>query len=66
LQLEHEIGSFDCGSAADVCVWDWGVGDVALRRIEAARELHERIFCWITLSDERCLVAAYVAGVKQG
>jgi guanine deaminase len=66
LQLEHEIGSFDTGNAADVCVWDWGVGDVALRRIEAARELHERIFCWITLSDERCLVAAYVAGVKQG
>ena len=66
LQLEHEIGSFDAGRAADVCVWDWGVGEVAQRRIAAARELHERVFCWITLSDERCLVAAYVAGVKQG
>ncbi len=65
LDLGHEIGSFDIGCAADVCVWDWAVGEVAQRRMEVARDLHERLFAWITMSDERCLVAAYVAGVKR-
>ena len=27
-----------------------------------ARDLHERAFAWITLGDERNLVAAFVAG----
>jgi guanine deaminase len=62
LGLEHEIGSFDTGCAGDVCIWDWAVGAVATHRLERARELHERAFAWITLGDERNLVAAYVAG----
>jgi guanine deaminase len=64
LELDDEIGSFDAGRAADVCVWDWAVGPVAERRIEVARDLHERAFAWMTLGDERNLVAAYVAGAK--
>ncbi len=64
LDLEDEIGSFDPGRSADVCVWDWAVGEVAQRRIEVARDLHERVFAWLMLGDERCLVAAYVAGVR--
>jgi guanine deaminase len=66
LDLDDEIGSFDTGSCADVCVWDWAVGELAQRRIEVARDLHERMFAWLTLSDERCLAAVYVAGVRQG
>jgi guanine deaminase len=27
-----------------------------------ARTLHEQLFAWVTLADERNLVAAYVAG----
>ena len=63
LGLGDEIGSLDAGCAGDVCVWDWAVGPVAARRLAVARELHERVFAWITLGDERNLAAAYVGGV---
>jgi guanine deaminase len=65
LGLSDEIGSFAPGCAADVCVWDWAVGAVAARRQEMAGTLHERVFAWMTLSDERNLVAAYVEGVPR-
>jgi guanine deaminase len=30
--------------------------------MQVARELHERVFAWMALSDERNLVASHVAG----
>ncbi|CAG1013040.1 partial guanine deaminase, partial [Burkholderiaceae bacterium] len=63
LGLGDEIGSLSAGCAADVCVWDWCCGPVAQRRHEVARELHEKVFAWMTLSDDRNLVAALVNGV---
>ena len=65
LQLGHEIGSFEPGLMADVCVWDWAVGPVALRRDGLARELHERVFAWMMLGDERNLVESWVGGVRR-
>ena len=65
LGLEREIGSFDVGCAADVCVWDWAVGPVALRRGGLARDLHERTFAFMLLGDERNLVSALVGGVSR-
>jgi guanine deaminase len=65
LQLDGEIGSLEPGRLADVCVWDWAVGPVAERRLEVARALHERVFAWLTLGDERNLVAAFVGGKKR-
>ena len=62
LGLAHEIGSLDRGRTADVCVWDWAVGAVAERRLSLAQDLHERVFAWMTLGDDRNLVEAYVAG----
>lgn len=62
LGLDAEIGSFDGGRTADVCVWDWAAGPVAQARMDVARGLHERVFAWLTLADERNLQAAYVAG----
>jgi len=62
LGLQHEIGHFGLGTLADVCVWDWAHGPVAEARFEVARELHEKLFAWMTLSDERNLVASLVAG----
>jgi guanine deaminase len=66
LQLEQEIGGLSEGQTADVCVWDWAVGEVAQARDAAARELHERVFAWMTLADERNLAAVYVAGKVVG
>ncbi len=65
LGLADEVGSFEPGRMADVCVWDWAVGPVAARRMEVARDLHERAFAWMTLGDERNLVAAFVGGARR-
>ena len=65
LGLAHEIGSLEAGCVGDVCVWGKAVGPVAQRRLEmaVASNLHEQVFAWMTLSDERNLRACFVAGV---
>jgi guanine deaminase len=65
LGLADEIGSLEAGRLADVCVWDWAAGAVAERRLSVAQGLHERVFAWMTLGDERNLVASMVAGVER-
>ncbi|HWH81617.1 MAG TPA: amidohydrolase family protein, partial [Burkholderiaceae bacterium] len=65
LQLDAEIGSFEPGSLADVCVWDWAADPVAAHRMDAARTPHERAFAWVTMADDRNLAATYVAGVER-
>ena len=62
LHLGHEIGGLEVGQAADLCLWDRAVGAVAERRLAVARELHEEVFAWMMLGDERNLAAAFVAG----
>ncbi len=62
LGLGDEIGTLEAGRLADVCVWDEAVGPVATRRASVARTLHERVFAWLTLADERNLVEAFVNG----
>jgi guanine deaminase len=70
LGLAEEIGRIEPGCMADIALWDWAVGDVASHRdalAEAAldgtaRTLHPRVFAWMTLGDERNLVATWVAG----
>jgi guanine deaminase len=65
LQLGAEIGGFEPGQTADVCVWDWHTEPVGQRRMEVARSLHEQAFAFMTLADDRNLVAAYVAGTPR-
>jgi guanine deaminase len=65
LHLEHEIGTLERGTLADVAVWDWAVGPVATHRDALARDLHERVFAWMTLGDERNLAATFVRGVQR-
>jgi guanine deaminase len=62
LGLEREIGSFDPGTVADLTVWDWAVGPAALHRDQLARDLHERVFAWMTLGDDRNVHETRVAG----
>jgi guanine deaminase len=62
LGLAGEIGSLEPGTLADLAVWDWAVGPVAAHRDALARDLHERVFAWMTLGDERNLAATWIAG----
>ncbi len=62
LGLAHEIGSLEPGALADVCVWHWAASPLAQRRQAVARDLHDRLFAWITSGDERDLVETRVAG----
>jgi guanine deaminase len=65
LRLGGEIGSFDTGCHADVAVWDWASTPVMQHRVGLAGDLHEKLFAWMTLGDERLLRAAYVAGAQR-
>ncbi len=65
LRLGHEIGSLQPGAMADLCLWDVAVGPVARRRDALARSLHERLFAWLTLGDERNLRECWVGGVRR-
>ncbi len=65
LHLGHEIGSLDGGLMADFCVWDWAVGAVDTQRQAAAQDLHDKLFAWMVLSDERHLASTWVAGQER-
>ncbi len=62
LNAADEIGTLAVGQTADVCIWDVAVGPVAQQRDNLARDLHERLFAWMMMGDERNLVATFVAG----
>ncbi len=62
LQLDHEIGCLEQGRMADFCIWDWATAAVDTHRQQLARDLHERVFAWLMMSDERHLVGTWVAG----
>ncbi len=65
LHLSQEIGSLEAGTLADVCIWDWAHTPLALRRQTLARDLHDKLFAWLTLGDEGDLVETWIAGVRQ-
>jgi guanine deaminase len=64
LGLVREIGSLEIGCTADVCVWDWATESVAERRLALARDLHERLFAWMTLAERSHLAETRVAGAR--
>jgi len=65
LHLDHEIGSLEPGRHADIAVWDWASTPLMQHRVDLAQDLHEKLFAWMTLGDERLLESAYVAGVRR-
>ena len=62
LGLSEEMGRIEPGLLADLCIWDVAADDVARHRDNLASSLHERIFAWMTLGDDRNLVETVVAG----
>lgn len=67
LQLDHEIGRLEPGLMADVVAWDWAeAGSVLAHRLRRAESLHEKLFAWLMLGDERLLRRTWVAGQVRG
>jgi len=63
LQLDQEIGRLEPGLVADVVAWDWAEpGSVLAHRLGRANSLHEKLFAWLMLGDERLLRRTWVAG----
>lgn len=72
LGLAEELGQIAPGCMADLTAWHWSRGEVAAHRDTLARAshagktaqeaLHERLFVWMTLGDERNLSTTWVAG----
>jgi guanine deaminase len=65
LGLEHEIGTLDVGNVADIAIWNYAVGPLAVHRDALAGSLHERLFAFMMLGDERNLEAVLVAGTPR-
>jgi len=65
LHLGHEIGSLEPGLMADLCVWDWSLSALDRHRQSLARDLHEQLFAWMLLSDERHLARVWVGGQER-
>ncbi|MBK9135868.1 MAG: guanine deaminase [Betaproteobacteria bacterium] len=65
LQLGHEIGTLEPGRVADFAIWRWAANPVDAERQRLARDLHEKLFAWITLADDRHLVGTWVAGQQR-
>jgi len=63
LNLGHEIGRLEPELMADVCCWRWAdEGSVLAHRLAISQSLHERLFAWLMLGDERLLDGVWVAG----
>ena len=61
----HEIGRLEPGLMADVCAWRWADADSVLaHRLSIANSLHEQLFAWLMLGDERLLASVWVAGLN--
>jgi guanine deaminase len=62
LALEDQIGSLLPGREADFVVLDPAATPLLAFRSERATTLEEKLFVLITLGDDRCVRATYVAG----
>ena len=65
LGVDREVGRLGPGAAADITVWDWAQDPAIAHRLSLARGLHERVFAWMTLGDERLLRSVLVAGQEK-
>ncbi|MFO1266716.1 MAG: guanine deaminase [Rubrivivax sp.] len=68
LELGGEIGSLEPGRLADFAVWRWNATPVDAERQRLAHlkgDLHEKVFAWMTLADERHLRGTWVAGRRR-
>ena len=69
LHLDDRVGSFRIGNEADFVVWNDRVTPLSAFRNpatfpESLNDLHDRLFSWIFLSDDRAVEAVYLLGKR--
>jgi len=62
LHLQDRIGSLAPGFEADIIVLDAGATPAMAHRLARVENLEEELFLLLTLGDDRCVTATYVAG----
>ena len=62
LYLEDKIGSLAAGHEADIVILDLAATPLLKYRMQYAKDISERLFTLMTLGDDRCVRATYVAG----
>ena len=62
LYLDDKIGNFETGKEADFLVIDWQSTPLLGRRVEAAKDLVEKLFALIMLGDDRAIFATHIMG----
>jgi len=62
LQLEHQIGTLEQGSEADIIVINPHATPAMALRMETVRSLAEELFVLQTMADDRAIAAVYAAG----
>jgi len=62
LGLDHEIGTLDEGTMADLTVLDPAATPAMQHRMQRAETIEERLFALLTMGDDRTVSATYVGG----
>ncbi len=62
--FEHEIGTLEPGSYADLVVIDATATPAMAHRMETVESLEEELFVLLTLGDDRNIAATYVVGER--
>ena len=62
LQLEHQIGTLENGSEADLVVLDSQATAAMALRMETVSTLAEELFVLQTMGDDRAIAGVYAAG----
>ncbi|WP_297769019.1 guanine deaminase [uncultured Roseovarius sp.] len=65
LGLEHDIGTLEAGTGADIVVLNSAATDAMALRMERAETLSEELFVLQIMGDDRAIAEVYVAGRAQ-
>ena len=62
LYLDDKIGNFETGKEADFIALDWHSTPLLGRRVDATKDLVEKLFALIMLGDDRAIFATHIMG----
>lgn len=64
LYLDDKIGNFQPGKEADFIVLNFKGTPLLERRLQASKDLHDKLFALMMLADDRSISATYIMGEK--